>query len=271
MAIETTATFGLFLPGTGTANSHLLYNSNFTSLDSNLYATMTYSRVELVAGESTSIGEAGVIFGNMGYLAQAGTSFSPALGLYDGTVAAGVCVNIQLSGEFTYPGWNWTVNDNIFTDPTSPGALTNSNVYPNSQYMGKALAATKIILIPEQRYPNGGFFETTDEVTTTDATQTVLSTINVVNNSVVHIATSVLGLNTTDNSEGAVYSREGSYRNASGSVSLLGAVSSGHTAEDNAAWDVDMAISGVNILLRVTGAAGTTINWKSVVRKTSVL
>jgi hypothetical protein len=34
--------------------------------------------------------------------------------------------------------------------------------------------------------------------------------------------------------------------------------------EDTAAWDATFTVSGTNILVQVTGAASSTINWQSV-------
>jgi hypothetical protein len=59
-------------------------------------------------------------------------------------------------------------------------------------------------------------------------------------------------------SAGYIYSS--TFRNVAGVLTKIAQTKDSH--EDVAAWDVNAAVSGTNIILTVTGATGSTINWK---------
>jgi hypothetical protein len=63
--------------------------------------------------------------------------------------------------------------------------------------------------------------------------------------------------------DGAAYIRTASYRNVAGVVTLIGGLASTFTAEDVVGFNATFTISGTNILVRVTGAVGSTLNWHS--------
>jgi hypothetical protein len=103
------------------------------------------------------------------------------------------------------------------------------------------------------------------EITTTDATQTTIATYTLPSNSVVELDVTVLARDYT-NAVHAVYRRRAAVsRHASGSAALVGTVdSSVNPDKENggaAAWDVDISVTGATAIVRVTGAAATTIKW----------
>lgn len=55
------------------------------------------------------------------------------------------------------------------------------------------------------------------------------------------------------------------FKNDSGTVSIVGSTTDLHNAEDTAGWDVQIEASGTDILVNVTGQAATTINWFGVI------
>jgi hypothetical protein len=66
--------------------------------------------------------------------------------------------------------------------------------------------------------------------------------------------------------DSAGYIRRAVYKNVAGTVSLVGAIQDGYTAEDQAAWDATFAISGTNIQAQFTGAANNNVTWDSTFR-----
>lgn len=106
-----------------------------------------------------------------------------------------------------------------------------------------------------------------NSVTTTDATATTIMTIPIPNNSVCGLDLHVIGIK-NDSSEGANYVIKGTYRNNAGTVSIVGTLSSSHLEEDDTNWDVALSVSSTNVLVKVTGVAATTINWKTRLLKT---
>ena len=103
------------------------------------------------------------------------------------------------------------------------------------------------------------------EVQTTDATETALLTFGTATDYNYQVFANVLaGVDTGGNVAG--YVRIATFKNDSGTLSIVGSTSTTHTAENDAAWDCQIEASGTNILVDVTGAAGTTINWLGFVR-----
>lgn len=98
---------------------------------------------------------------------------------------------------------------------------------------------------------------------TLDAALTSVYTLPIPTDTCVHVVTSAVALQATANN-GAVYYVSDAVRNAAGVLAgLTGAPASIHAAfKDDAAWgNVAWAISGTDFVLKVTGKAGTTINW----------
>jgi len=104
----------------------------------------------------------------------------------------------------------------------------------------------------------------TDIVTTTDATVTTLATILTIVDTTSFITVHIVGRNTTDDTSSA-FRLERTYRNSSDTLSQVGGDSTLEFNEDALDMSVAISTSGSDILVRVTGAAAKTIDWKSTV------
>lgn len=99
-----------------------------------------------------------------------------------------------------------------------------------------------------------------DQVPTTDATVTPIKTIATTANSVMLIETRVLARRTDVAGNSAAYIRTFRVKNVGGTVSILN-VDSMYTSEDVVAWNVTAAVSGTNVVIKVTGDAISSITW----------
>ncbi|HZC31277.1 MAG TPA: hypothetical protein VE261_07130 [Gaiellaceae bacterium] len=102
---------------------------------------------------------------------------------------------------------------------------------------------------------------------TTNATVTTIVTVALAASSTNTIVGTVTGRNTPTGDSFSVDVRA-CYKNASGTATLVGTAHVGTPDNDSgaAAWAVTWSTSGANVLLRVTGASSTTINWAAVVQ-----
>ena len=115
--------------------------------------------------------------------------------------------------------------------------------------------------------------------TTTDATETEIY-VNGVSGSRISIASGhcytfrvqVSALRTETSTECAGYTIEGVIKNASGTTSLVGGTVVTSLGEDDSTWDVQAYADDTNdaLIIKVTGAASKTINWKATVDLTDV-
>jgi hypothetical protein len=103
-------------------------------------------------------------------------------------------------------------------------------------------------------------------VQTTDATVTTVSTVAIGTSKIHALRVSLAAIRSTA-AEAAYYERFAAYKNNAGTVTLIGAAASPITAEDAAAWDITLTISGTDVLVRVTGAVGSTIEWECIVEE----
>lgn len=121
-----------------------------------------------------------------------------------------------------------------------------------------ALITAKFALID----PGAGAFVGT--VATTDATVTTASTTPTASNTTMLIDVRVAARRTGGASgatgDGAGYALTGVAKNIAGTVTII-TQSAAFTGESQAGWDAVFSVSGVNILTRVTGAAGNNIDW----------
>ncbi|NHZ84986.1 MAG: hypothetical protein GWP19_03795 [Planctomycetia bacterium] len=100
----------------------------------------------------------------------------------------------------------------------------------------------------------------TTKTTTTAAIQTI-DTVPIPTDKVVKISVDV-SAKKDDLTEKGGFIKEAIFANNSGTVTKQGATGSlFHEAQ--AGWDVTFVISGTDVLIRVTGAAATNIDWKS--------
>jgi hypothetical protein len=114
---------------------------------------------------------------------------------------------------------------------------------------------------------------TTGAVQTTNATVTAAKTLALSDNTLYWFEADIIGRE-TGGTDRAYYKVAGLfYRQGGGGATLQGAVASVITAIETAgaaAWDATLAASGNNVVVNVTGAAATTINWTCTVRYQAV-
>lgn len=106
---------------------------------------------------------------------------------------------------------------------------------------------------------------------TNDATATTVYTYTPVTNGVVHIVTRVVGVQSTY-ANAASYFFATQYVIAAGTPTIVGSASDLHAAQKtDAGWgDPAWSISGSNLLLKVTGKAGTIIDWTATIETLTV-
>jgi hypothetical protein len=75
------------------------------------------------------------------------------------------------------------------------------------------------------------------------------------------VEASIVGRRTDSGSESAAYVFKTLFRNNGGT--LLNVSEDKVSIEDSRQWDANITSSGTNILIRVTGQASKTVNWKS--------
>lgn len=161
--------------------------------------------------------------------------------------ATGTDANIDLSlipkgtGNLILDGLNWPT-----ADGSAGQALTTDGA-------GNLVFAS----VPSQ---------TVDMVTTADATPTTLSTLTTMSNTIIYVQVEIVARNTTDSSTGAVYKLVAGYKNTGGTLTQIG-VDDKLSIENTTSWDVSTSVSGTDILIRVTGQAGTNISWMGYITK----
>jgi hypothetical protein len=108
-----------------------------------------------------------------------------------------------------------------------------------------------------------------EKTTTNDSTVTALQRVDVPTGKSVFVEARVVARRTGGSSgsdgDSAGYIRAATFKNISGTVSLVGSVASIYTAEDQAGWDCGFAISGTQAVLVGTGANNNNITWESFV------
>jgi hypothetical protein len=101
-------------------------------------------------------------------------------------------------------------------------------------------------------------------VNTTDATVTTVGTIPTTSNTTLLVDCNIVGRRTGGSSgsagDGAGYLVRAVAKNVAGVVTIIGQATT-VIGESQAAWDAVAAVSGTDIVLRVTGAANNNISW----------
>jgi len=109
-----------------------------------------------------------------------------------------------------------------------------------------------------------------NETTTSDATETSLIILTSQTDRAYHVTSYVVATETTDHDEVASYVIHGTFKNDGGTLTAIGVTSQVHEGEDTAGWDASYDVSGTDIRVRVTGAAGTDIRWHVTSQYTSI-
>lgn len=103
-------------------------------------------------------------------------------------------------------------------------------------------------------------------VATTDATVTTINTVAITASNTYLLEARVVARRTGGTAgtadDGAVYIRRAMITTKAGTVTI-NATQDGLTQEDQAGWDCTLAVSGANVLVRVTGAVDNSITWHS--------
>jgi len=110
-------------------------------------------------------------------------------------------------------------------------------------------------------------------VTTNDATVTTCGSLTLADNTLYQISAMIVGVDTTNTpaDQWAGYELKGTfYRTNAGGATQLGATTSAHTSETDAAWDATFDVNGNDVRIRVTGEAAKNVNWKSVITHINV-
>lgn len=104
-----------------------------------------------------------------------------------------------------------------------------------------------------------------NRVATTDATVTTLHTYTLATSYsamlVAHVVARRTGGSSGTANDSAGYIIRAMVKNVSGTATIVGAVSASFTAEDQAAWDATIDVTGATARVRVTGAANNNVTW----------
>ncbi len=111
-------------------------------------------------------------------------------------------------------------------------------------------------------YSTGPSF-TTNPVSTTNADLTTIATIPITDDIVVEIEVYIVARRTNSADRAGYIRRAVVYREAAGAATIQGSVDTPLTRESDASWNCTLVASGNSILVRVQGAVGHDINWKS--------
>jgi len=96
------------------------------------------------------------------------------------------------------------------------------------------------------------------QLTTTDNTTNNIYAFTPVNNSVVRVYVNVVGWNSTSS---ASYGKVAAFKNVSGTVTQIGALSTIGSAEDDSVFECLVDTASNQIRVRVAGNTGKTVNW----------
>lgn len=96
---------------------------------------------------------------------------------------------------------------------------------------------------------------------TTDATETTLWSKTLDDNKA-YLLEVRIAARQTDNTNRAAYIRRALIYRAGGGATIQGSVSDELTIESDSNWNATIDVSGNDVRVRVTGAAGTTIDWQ---------
>lgn len=108
---------------------------------------------------------------------------------------------------------------------------------------------------------DGYVISDTAEVQTSDANQTTLDTIALLDENTYHVEAFVVGVQDDGTDRASYHIACTAYRTAAGSATLQGGVTQMHASESNAALDATFTVSGNNLLVSVTGIGGETWEW----------
>lgn len=100
-----------------------------------------------------------------------------------------------------------------------------------------------------------------EEAQTTDATQTTVDSITLLDENTYHIEAYVVGVESGGGNRASYHISGTFYRTGAGGATLQGAVTTVHSAESDANWDATFTVNDNDVRVSVTGVAATTIEW----------
>ena len=104
---------------------------------------------------------------------------------------------------------------------------------------------------------------TENTVTTTDGTDTTIATIAIPDDTAVFIDATFIGRRTDAAGRAGFVRMAVVFREGGGSATLEGSVYTSFSRKSTGSYAGEIAISGNNVLLRVSGSSAHTLNWKS--------
>jgi len=99
------------------------------------------------------------------------------------------------------------------------------------------------------------------EVQTTDATQTTVDSLTLLDENTYHVEAEVVGVKSDGSQRASYHLACTAYRTGAGNATLQGAITSLHTQESDANWDATFTVNGNDLRVSVTGVAATTVEW----------
>lgn len=100
---------------------------------------------------------------------------------------------------------------------------------------------------------------------TTDATPSTLLSLPLLPSRTTFLRVQVIARRTGGSAgtaeDGAAYVLAATYNVLAGIPTLIGSVTTLHSAESQVGWNATCVVSGVNVIVQVTGAANNTVTW----------
>jgi hypothetical protein len=117
-----------------------------------------------------------------------------------------------------------------------------------------------VILDPGTKH-DGYVIKGSAEVQTTNATQTTVDSITLLDENTYHCEAWVVGVESDGSNRASYHIACTVYRTGAGNATLQGGVTSVHANESDATWDATFTVNSNDVRVSVTGVAVTTIEW----------
>jgi hypothetical protein len=179
---------------------------------------------------------------------------TPSLGVATATSINGLTIT-STTGTLTLSTFTVTASGNATISGTNTGDQTS------------IVGITGTMAQFDTACTDGNFvFQQRNTVSTTDATTTTIETIPIATDSIFIITSKIKcrkisGAGVGTAGQGNTYIRTVRVLNSGGTLNI-GAISSDYTSEQIAIFNATFAISGTNLLVRVTGAASDNVDWE---------
>jgi len=118
--------------------------------------------------------------------------------------------------------------------------------------------------VPHPIAEDDGTASSENTITTIDASAQTIATIAIPDDTVMVIEAHILGRRTDSPGRAGYVRRATVYREAAGVAVIEGAVDTAYSRESDSAWNVTIDVNGNDARIRVQGAVGSTVNFKSI-------